>query len=348
MTTPVKIERPLPPSRTSGLTSIEFDPAAGAGTAALRGKVAGRDVSVFPDFDPDRFAAAYARNPNRAFQVLGAPLFPLANRLRDPACECEVDPDAYRPVGRATVLGVEVRFPLNQRTGGAGSPAHLLHGSLFRRRPSASRTDVSETATVYTAEFAPAPTGDWSAAAAVTLTQALRDGHAEFGLEAKNTGATPMPVGFGHHPYFHLPSGDVKAARLRIPGRRVAEIDGLANVFPTGRWLPVADSPFDFTALRPLPPGRSYDHFWHFDGGPAEIELRDEAARVGFRLRALTPNCVGAQFYYPGTGATLALELVTNLPDPRREVWGEEPTGMRLLTPGESARYAVAIEVFAL
>jgi galactose mutarotase-like enzyme len=344
----ITIERALPTGRDSGLTSVELDPAAGAGTIALRGTVAGRAVSVFPDFDAARFAAEYARDPNRAFQVLGSPLFPLANRLRDPARERGVDPDPYRPSGRAKVLGVEVEFPLNHRAGGPGDPSHLLHGSLFRRRPSASHVDPRESDTAYTADFAPAETGDWSAAAVVTVRHVLRDGRAEFSIEAKNTGSAPMPVGFGYHPYFRLPSGDPKSARLRIPGRRVGEIDGFANVFPTGRWLPVEGSPFDFTALRALPSGENYDHFWHFDGGSAEIELHDVAAGVGFRLRGLTPNIMGAQFYYPGTGATLALELVTNLPDPRTEVWGAESTGMRLLAPGESDRYAVAIEVFAL
>ena len=80
----------------------------------------------------------------------------------------------------------------------------------------------------------------------------------------------------------------------------------------------------------------------------ATVELIDSRKKVKFRLRPESPNIVGVQVYYPNRGDVIAIELVTHLPDPRAERWEAEPTGMQTLTPGESARYAYAIEVLPL
>lgn len=66
-------------------------------------------------------------------------------------------------------------------------------------------------------------------------------------IAATNAGTTPAPYAAGQHPYLAV-GGSVDAARLRIPAAAVLEPD--ARLIPTGRLLPVAGTPLDFTAER--------------------------------------------------------------------------------------------------
>jgi aldose 1-epimerase len=69
-------------------------------------------------------------------------------------------------------------------------------------------------------------------------------------LDAVNHSATPAPFGAGCHPYLAAPGGQVDAGELRIPAEEYLEVD--ERMLPTGRRLPVAGSPLDFRARRPI------------------------------------------------------------------------------------------------
>ncbi|MBC7385481.1 MAG: aldose 1-epimerase [Cryobacterium sp.] len=309
--------------------------AAGSALVQLSGVCRGKPVRIFPNQDHAAVAGEMASNPNRLFQVFGSPLFPIANRLRGPA-------------GQANVLGKTIHFPLNHHGKLADAEPHHLHGNLFSRTADSIRNGESEGEAFSTSVFHANKDGAWASELEVTVRHSLQNGSYTFEMTAENKGNESVPVGFGAHPYFELPSGDPFRATLQIPADRVAEIDNFDNVFPTGRWFPTENSRFDFRTHSPLP-GRGFDHFFHFDGRKgARIELHDGAAGVAFRMTALTENILGAQFYYPGTGSVFALELVTHVPDPRVETWGEEKTGMRLLNPGETETYAFSIEVYSI
>jgi aldose 1-epimerase len=327
------INRTLEAGVKNGFTHLEIAEGAGAALSGLSGVAAGRSFNLLPEIDRDALAREATGNPNVLFQKFSSPLFPIANRLRGP--------------GSAELLGQTVRFPLNNRAH-AGAEAHHLHGTLFRRPSDLVRVLRDYDRTTSESIFRAGEHSDWAEAAEISIFHSLIGGKYRYELRATNRGSAPIPVGFGAHPYFRLPSGEAGTARLLIPADRVAEIDGHANVFPTGKWRATADTRFDFNSPRTMP-GGPFDHFFHFSAnGPRSVELRDEAARIGFRMSAASANILGAQFYYPGAGDVFALELVTHLPDPRAATWGDEPTGIRLLQSGETESYAFEIEVFTL
>lgn len=113
-----------------------------------------------------------------------------------------------------------------------------------------------------------------------------------------------------NHSYFNLAghdSGDILSHELKIYASNFTETD--AESIPTGRVLPVAGTPMDFTAFRRVgeridqPFGQlqmagGYDHNFVLDHAPGEVslcaEVRDPAS--GRRLVCLT-DCPGVQFY---------------------------------------------------
>jgi aldose 1-epimerase len=95
----------------------------------------------------------------------------------------------------------------------------------------------------------------------------------ELRIEYTARSDAPTPVSLSNHSYFNLAcGGDVLAHELRIHASRTTETD--AARIPTGRMLPVAGTPLDFTAAKPigrdigrLPGG--YDHNYVLDGADA-------------------------------------------------------------------------------
>jgi aldose 1-epimerase len=117
----------------------------------------------------------------------------------------------------------------------------------------------------------------------------------------------PTVLNLTNHTYWNLAgSGDVLKHELRLNARQFTEVD--AGLIPTGRYLPVAGTPLDFTAAKPigrdiaglkgegLPGG--YDHNFVIDGKPGELalaaEVRDPAS--GRKMRVLTTQ-PGVQLY---------------------------------------------------
>ena len=97
-------------------------------------------------------------------------------------------------------------------------------------------------------------------------------------LDYRATTTRPTVVNLTHHAYWNLAgggSGNVDEQYLRIPASRILELD--SRRIPTGRRLPVADTPFDLRApaaigerLRAahlqLLAARGFDHFFLLDG----------------------------------------------------------------------------------
>ena len=69
-------------------------------------------------------------------------------------------------------------------------------------------------------------------------------------FSAHNLGAEAAPFGAGCHPYLRPRAGFVDGAELRLPAAAYLEMD--ERLIPTGRRLPVAGSPYDFQATRPV------------------------------------------------------------------------------------------------
>jgi len=92
-------------------------------------------------------------------------------------------------------------------------------------------------------------------------------------------------------PYFELPSGDRTQARLRVPAKQRALVNNYDDVFPTGKLVPVAGTPYDFSGPTGAPLGKLFmdDCFVDLrrdpDGG-ATAEIIDPAAHYGLRIQA--------------------------------------------------------------
>lgn len=292
----------------------------------------------------------YAGNRFFTSGAMGA-LFPLANRLTGKKISNEVI--------EATVLGQTVRMPLNNGLGAGQTPQHL-HGLIYDQPTQATHSSNSESAKLIS-EFTPGfERNFWPGQTQLKITHTLINGGYNWLLEAKNSGATPTPMGGGSHPYFTAPSGDPRAIKLYIPAKKLVEIDGYKNVLPTGKIVKVTPgSNYDFNKKNGVHlNGRYLDNLWvdlQTDrDGYAFAEFIDEKAKLKFRMTALTKNIIGIQVYapkpesHPELGVFAAIEFVTNLPDPREALWKKTKTGMKLVQPGDTFSVGQRIEVMPL
>ncbi|KAK8961070.1 hypothetical protein KSP40_PGU004569 [Platanthera guangdongensis] len=122
--------------------------------------------------------------------------------------------------------------------------------------------------------------------------------------------ATPndksTPVNLAQHTYWNLAghnSGDVLDHLIQISGRHITAVD--ANTLPTGDFVPVENTPFDFTQEKTIRsridqvPG-GYDHNYVLDCGAAKSGLK-HVAKVkdpsSSRVLNLWTDAPGVQFY---------------------------------------------------
>lgn len=146
--------------------------------------------------------------------------------------------------GRFTLDGAGHQLTLN---GGK----HHVHGGAagFGKRPWAitGRNDRSVQLELLS------PDGDegYPGALSVSCVYSLGDDdRLTVELTATTTKATVLNL--VHHSYFDLSgTGEAGSGRLEIPATERVETD--AEGLPTGNFLPVAGTPFDFSTLRPLP-----------------------------------------------------------------------------------------------
>ena len=161
-------------------------------------------------------------------------------------------------------------------------------------------------------------------------------------------------MGIGWHPYFAIPGGDRKQARLHLPAEKVAGMNNYDDVFPTGEVHPVTmgNGKYNFTA----PEGKPLDDIYLDDNfqdlkrdatGSATTAVIDPASKYGIRIRALSREIKSIQVYSPPDKSFVAVEPQFNLPDPYGSEWKNKLTSMVVLKPGESTTWRVRLELFA-
>jgi aldose 1-epimerase len=286
---------------------------------------------------------------NAAFSFGGAFLIPYANRIRG-----KVSPDGKTI--DAEILSRTVRLPANWGGRRPGAERYAMHGLALAARMDEIHRSTTEgedrvVATLHAGNFR----GHWLSATDLTFEHVLRSDAFTVTITAQNVGDEILPIGIGWHPYFALPSGRREQARLRLPARRRTLVNDYDEVLPTGEIVEIAGTPYDFSPSG-LPGGRPLgdlaldDCFVDLErsaGGEAVAEVIDPLASYGLRITAASRAIQAFQVYAPPDRPFMAVEPQFNWADPFGPQWGpEEDTGMVKLAPGESAVYAVRLELF--
>ncbi|MDQ6676930.1 MAG: aldose 1-epimerase [Acidobacteriota bacterium] len=280
----------------------------------------------------------------QSFSFGGAVLFPFANRIRG----------KMLPDGRTLetmVAGRKVLLPADWHGKAPGAEKCAMHGLILE-----SVMDVVEADSYHVKAALDCGNfgGYWLSRALVEVEAELRAQALAFSLLVTNTGNEVLPVGIGWHPYFALPSKRREQARVHVPARKRALVNNYDDVFPTGELVPVADTPYDFTAPDGAALGSLYldDSFVDLEKtreGNTVVRILDPAAHYEVRLTAFSPHIRALQVYSPSGKSFVVLEPQFNWADPFSAVWpAGTDTGMVMLAPSEQVSWAIQWELFVI
>jgi aldose 1-epimerase len=285
-------------------------PALGCNVVSFGAEIGERVVETF--LQPSDESPSYARGQ------YGAPvLYPFPNRLRD---------------GRAQFGGRQIT--VDRPTG----QPHAIHGLVRDRRWRIDRLSSEAEAAVLqcSIETDAEILRQFPFPFRLTLTIRLTGRSLRVSANANNLGDSPLPMGFGWHPYFRLPlvpGGDRRQAIVRIPARQIWQLDD--TLVPTGEI--VAPSPErDFRSPHPL--GGIYldDVYTALErpDGVSACELTDPSSGALLRISA------GATFrewvvYAPPARPTICFEPYTCTTDAFNLAEQDIDAGVIVLKPGE-------------
>jgi galactose mutarotase-like enzyme len=332
-------------------TSAVLLPGRGMSILQLKANIPGKgavDVLAAPSIDEakdllDNKDDAFG---NKLFSVGGAFLVPYANRIRG-----QVSADGKTIT--TNIAGKPIALPANWPGKSAGAEKVAMHGMTLKSQfESVSQRMAGGASTASAVFHAGNFDGHWPSKTDITVQVSLRSGALGLTVSAKNVGNEPLPIGIGWHPYFVIPSGDRKQAKLHLPAAKRAVMNNYDDVFPTGQVVSLNDDngKYDFSAPGGKPLNNLFldDNFQDLErtGGNAVSEIVDPASNYGIRIVAESPEIKSIQVYSPPDKNFVALEPQFNLPDPYGSEWKNTDTGMVLLQPGQSVSWRVKLELF--
>ncbi len=283
------------------------------------------------------------RDGNESFMMGGAFLFPFANRILGPATE-----DGKYVL--ATWNGRTIPLPANWRGRRPAAPPQALHGYLLTARAADLKQELLPDGMAATATYVLPAQGHWFSDNTVGIQVILQAESITVSLKVTNTGQYEEPVGIGWHPYFLLPSRDRTRARLHLPAHMRAAVNNADDLFPTGKLLPVKDTPFDFTSPEGAPlNGSVNDAFLHLDRtaeGYALSRITEPDANYGLEIAALTPRIRTILVYAPSDQPFIVVEPQFNNGDPFGDAWKGQNNGMVTVPPGGTVDWKASLRLF--
>jgi aldose 1-epimerase len=280
---------------------------------------------------------------NTAFTFGSAILLPFANRIRG-----TLMPDAKTI--ETNIAGQKVLLPANY----SASEKHAIHGLMYASPFTEIHSENTEQiAKLHGVLHAGDFNGHWLSKTDVAVKIQLTNTTLEIAITATNVGETLLPMSIGMHPYFAIPSGDRKQAKLHLPAEKRVLVNNYQDVFPTGELISVKGTPYDFTTPAGAPLGDLYldDGFTAFKCNRDQTftaALTDPITRYGLAIRTLSSTIKTMQIYAPTDKNFVAIEPQFNLSDPYHKKWGETFTGMVMLKPKQSTCWRIQLRLFML
>lgn len=303
-------------------SSATLLPEGGCNLVSLRAPYAGRPVEAFLQPGDE-----LTRHPSGGY---GAPvLFPFPNRLRG---------------GRAAFEGKTIQVDR------APGQSNAIHG-LVRDKP--WRVDrLGGTADAAVARCSIEADADilrqFPFPFALSLTFRLAEALLRVEIEAENRGDSPMPCGFGWHPYFRLPllpDSERGAEIVEVPASRLWRLD--PSLIPIGETEPVPANK-DFQRARPLRDEYLDDVYTdvHQANGQSSCLLRDPSSGVSLRTSA-GPSFREWVVFAPPHRPTICFEPYTCPTDAFNLATRALEVGLIVLKPGETWRDWMELELSA-
>ena len=341
--------KPTPGATKPEFTSMTLLPGRGLEiqqiTAAFPGK-GEVDVLASPSLEESAKMLNEQDTPNGdlGYRLGAAFLFPYPNRIRG---KLSADGKTLTTEWK----GKTITLPANNIGKEATAERHAMHGLILKSKVEDLKVNKtaeggSVTGVIHGGNF----DGHWLSKTDLVIKITLTADGVDASIVAHNVGNEAEPVAIAWHPYFNLPSGDRKQARLHVPGSAMAEVDNYDNVFPTGKIVPVAGTAYDFQAPEGKALGGQFldDNFSHLEnkGGVITVSITDPAAHYGVKIEGLSPNIKTIQVYAPPAKSFIAIEHQFNFADPFGKEWGNMDTQMVTLAPGKSTQWHVRLKVF--
>lgn len=348
----ITLRRNVPPAGDLPLL-LEADilPGRGFNTWQLRAYLPGKGVVDLITAPPLAEAAKLMNGGendfrgNESFKNGGAILVPYANRIRGRF-------DAPSRTIATSIAGQPVKLPANWIGKNPGAEPHAMHGLILDQPTTITRRAANASGATLEASWEKPFGAEWPGSAKLQFHASLTASSFTLKVTAINNGSVPLPIGIGWHPYFNIPSGNRRQAKLQIPAATRALVDNYDNVFPTGATEPTEGSPFDFRQPRPMLDQFLDDCFFDLIRGPkgnVSAEIHDPASRLAIKVTSLSPAVTAYQCYAPPDKPFIVLEPQFNIGDPfNKAVWKDRDTGIVMLSPNHEAVYDATVELIRI
>jgi aldose 1-epimerase len=280
----------------SGPLMLELWPSIGGCVAAFSWQKAGRRVELM------RRATPRALPERDGRELASFPLFPFSNRVKD---------------GRFSFQGKPVELTRNT------PPDHPIHGHVWQR--ASQLLSSSATSAALACRY---PGADWPWAYTASQRFSLSPTALSVELELKNDSDSPMPCGFGMHPYYDRTEG----VRLRAQ----APVRWVGSQYLLPEWSEPVPAEWNFTEPQRLSPLAEMDGCFGQFAGQARLEWPEKGVALDIEADPIFGVLI---CYVPKGQDFFCLETVSNVNDAfNLEARGVAGNGTIVLAPGASAR----------